>query len=136
MGKKLGTKGLTLGELLLAAAILAFVICGLIALYVHCSILNAANRNVTLAMTHAQYVMEEIRDYDFTTLESTINAGNWDWDIDAVEAEGLTALSNEVIDSSVFQSGDPLGVTVRVDYKDRNGRDRFTELQTLLTDYQ
>ena len=132
---RVNNKGLTLSELLLAAAILAFVICGLIALYVHCSLLNSANRNLTVAITHAQYVMEELRNADFSGLESSIDAGGWDWDDAAIETEGLVALKNEAIDASVTQSGDPLGVSVRVDWQDRNGRNRFTQLETLMTEY-
>ena len=128
-------KGLTLTELLLAAAILAFVLCGIVALFVNCSFLNEANRNLTVAMTHAQYIMEEIRDSDFINLETSITDGNWDWNEAEIVSHNLVALSDEAIDTNVFQVGNPLGVSVKIDWKDRNTRDRHTELETLLTDY-
>ncbi|MFC1658580.1 hypothetical protein ACFL1D_04245 [Candidatus Omnitrophota bacterium] len=129
------SSGLTLAELLLAAAIMAFAVCGLIALFVNCSFLNETNRNSTLGKMHAQYVLEEIRNANFTGVESAITSGNWDWAEADILARSLVPLLNESIDTGVFQSGNPLGVSVRVDWQDRRGRARQTQLQTLITDY-
>ena len=130
-------RGLTLSELLLATAILAFVLCGLLALFISYSFLIESNRNLTSAIRHAQYIMEEIRDSNFTNLESNINTGTWDLSAAEIESapHSMTALINEAIDTQVSQSGNPLGVRVRVDWNDRNTRARFIELETLLTDY-
>ena len=133
--KAIHSKGMTLTELLLAAAILAFVLCGLVSLFVSCSLLNDSNRNLTTVMTHAQYILEDIRDSNFTNLESSITTGSWDWNEAEIVSHNLVALSNESIDTDVFQSGNPLGVSVRIDWTDRRGRPRFRELQTLITDY-
>ena len=133
--KKKPTQGLTLSELILTAAILAFALCGLLALFVNCSFLNESNRNSTLGKMHAQYVMEDIRNSDFTGLESAITSGSWDWDETDIISRNLVLISNESIDTNIFQSGNPLGVSVRVDWKDLRGRDRYTMLQTLITDY-
>ncbi len=134
-------RGFTLSELLLAAAILAFVLAALLALFANCLILNEANRNLTVATTHAQYIMEEIRDTanaDFTQVESKIN--NHDWDLDASEIESapynLAALNNESINTDVTQSGNPLGISVIVGWNDRGQKPRSIELDTLLTNYK
>ena len=132
------SKGLTLTELLLAAAILAFVLCGVVALFVNCSFLNEANRNLTVAMTHAQYIMEEIRDSGFSQVESNINNGNWNLNAAVIGATpyNLSALNSEAINTGVSQSGDPLGVSVTVSWNDRRQRARSITLDTRLTDYQ
>ncbi|MFH1678503.1 MAG: hypothetical protein ABH914_02660 [Candidatus Omnitrophota bacterium] len=132
-------KGLTLTELLLAAGILVFVLCGLMVLFINCIFLNDANRNLTLATSHAQYILEEIRDSAFTGLEAAIDTGgNWDWSGANIEAHDLALLPNESIDTSVFPSGSPLGVlgvSVTVVWQDRGVRPRSIELQTLIADY-
>jgi hypothetical protein len=132
------SKAVTLTELLLAAAILAFVICGLILLFVNCSFLNEANRNLTVAMSHAQYIMEEIRNTTFGQIEQNIDNDNWDLDEDAISSApySLSALNNEFVDTGVTQSGDPLGVSVSVSWNDRRQRPRSVVLNTLLTDFQ
>jgi Tfp pilus assembly protein PilW len=133
--------GFTLSELLLAAAILVFVLAGLLALFLNCMVLNEANRNLTVATTHAQYIMEEIKDAaetDFTQLESRINNG--DWDLNAIQIQAapynLTVLSNESIDTNVTVSGNPLGVSVIVRWNDRGQRPRSAELATLIANYK
>lgn len=135
------SRGFTLSELLLAAAILVFVLAGLLALFINCLLLNEANRNLSAATTHAQYIMEQIKDAaetDFTPLAANINSGNWDLNASQIGSSpyNLTALSNENIDTAVSQSGNPLGVSVTVQWDDRPGRSRSTQLDTLIADYQ
>ncbi len=137
-------RGFTLSELLLAAAILAFVLAGLLALFANCLILNEANRNLTVATSHAQYIMEEIRDSgdaDFTQLESKIN--NHDWDLNASQIQSapynLTALSNESIDTNVTRKDNNpnlLIVSLIVHWNDRGQRQRSVELDTLIVNYK
>jgi hypothetical protein len=133
MNKK-SQKGLTLTELLFATAILVFALCGLLEFYVNCLFLNDSTRNLTLATSHAQYVMEEIKDSDFISLEPAIIGGIWDWDATDISSKNLVLLKNESIDTNVFQSGNPLGIVVSVNWNDRNGRIRQRQLQTLITD--
>jgi Tfp pilus assembly protein PilW len=136
-GYELRNSGFTLAELLLASAILIFALSGVLALYINCAVLNKTNRNSAIAMSHANYIMEEIRGWGFTGLETKIQ--NNDWDLDAQEIQSnynLTPLSQETIDASVSQSGDPLGVSVRVDWLDYGLRARNIVLNTLITDYQ
>src|SRR3989338_6633303 len=100
--------GFTLSELLLAAAILVFVLAGLLAIFANCLILNEANRNLTVARSHAQYIIDEIKDaaeLDLAQLESRINNGDWDLNASQIQAVpyNFTVLSNESIDTNVTQ---------------------------------
>ncbi|MDD5506606.1 MAG: prepilin-type N-terminal cleavage/methylation domain-containing protein, partial [Candidatus Omnitrophica bacterium] len=58
---KLQVRGFTLSELMIAAAILVLVLSALLVLYINCMILNEASRNLSIATSHAQYMMEEIK---------------------------------------------------------------------------
>lgn len=133
---KLRNSGFTLVELLLACGILAFTLTGLLALFINCSFLNEANRNSTIAMSHASYIIEEIRGVSFTGLEARINSGDWDLNAQEMQsAYNLTPLNNETLSASVTQSGNPLGVSLRVDWLERGQRPRNVVLNTLITDY-
>lgn len=131
-------RGFSLAEILLAVAILAFVLVGLLALFINCLVLNESNRNLTVATTHVQYIMEEIRDMDFTQLESKINNGDWDLNAGQIQSApyNLTALSNETTDTDVTQSGNPLGVSVVVHWNDKGQRPRSVKLDTLIANYK
>lgn len=127
-------KGFTLPELLLAAAILVFVLAGLLLLFINCIFLNQANRNLTIATSHAQYVLEDVKHTSFDDISTDINNGVWDWDATDITNAGLTALTGESIDTQV--SGvDPIGVSVTVSWNDRGLRARNIELRTLITGY-
>lgn len=139
---KLSDRSFTLAELLLACAILAFVLTGLLSLFINCSILNETNRNLSIATSHAQYIMEEIKAAGFTGLEAKIESNNGTpagWDLNTAQIGSapynLMPLDTEAINTSVFQSGDPLGVSVRVNYRDRGQKDRQIELRTFVTGY-
>lgn len=138
------SKGFTLPELLLAAAILAFVLTGILLLFINCMLLNAANRNLALATAHAEYIMEDIKGTDFTGLEARINDNNGTptgWDFNAAQIQSLlsapdksTVLDTETISTTVSGS-DPLEVLVVVGWLDRGAKNRNIELRTLITDY-
>lgn len=136
---KFSNRGVTLSELLLAAAILAFVLTGILMIFINGIFLNEANHNLTIAASHAQYVMEELKaETSLQNIKDKIDAGTF---------TQFQSLPNEAISVSCCdfpcdtylascQSGpDPLGVRVRVDWKDRGSRDRYTELKTQITDY-
>ena len=133
-------KGFTLSELLIAALIIVTSFTALLASFVACLILNEANRNLLLAASHAQYVMEEIKDTvsesgGFSTIANNSNAyGNthWDWDLVAINAKNLVALKDESI--YVDMTGETsLNVVVTVNWHDRGNRDRSTTLETIIT---
>lgn len=135
---KLSYRGFTLSELLLAAAILVFALAGLLAFFLNCLILNEANRNLTIASTHAQYIMEQVKDTDFAQIEAKINNGDWDLNTSQIQSApyNLAVLGSESIDTVVTQSGNPLGISVRVQWSERAGRSRSMQLDTLIADYQ
>jgi type II secretory pathway pseudopilin PulG len=124
-------KAVTLVELLLAVAILVFAISGILLLFIHCSFLNESSRNLTIAASHAQFVMEDMKSASFSTLQQNINAGNWNWQPDIIESKGLTALSNESI-STQAAGANPLDISVTVSWQDRNQRDRDFVLETIM----
>lgn len=126
-------KAFTLSELLLATAILAFALCGILLAFVTCSFLNESNRNVTRATTHAQHVMEDIKNTTFNTIKTKIDNGDWDWSGATITAEGLTPLNNEVIDTTATGT-DLLDVVVTVNWQDRGLRNRTISIETLLVE--
>lgn len=162
--------GFTLSELLLAAAILAFVLTGLLLLFINCSLLNEANRNLTIATSYAQELMEviESKRFDENTVppwtasanlgvdldESRANKGTFD-DVDDFMTSGAnsctdpwvttpaTGYSRSVVvdyvtlNVTTWQTSiDPTDykrIIVSVNWKDRNGRERHIDLETLIT---
>lgn len=67
---KVSFKGLALSELMIAAAILAFVLAGLLLVFINCVLLNDLNRNFILAYSAVQTKMEELKDESFDDLDS------------------------------------------------------------------
>lgn len=135
---RMSLTGFTLAELLLGAIILAFALTGLLMLFTKCILLNAVNRNLAMAASHAQYIMEELRDTNFSGLEAAILTGNWDLNKSQLESSPyeLMGLTNEQVDTNVFESGNPLGVSVTVTWDDREQPQRNLELRTRMTNYQ
>jgi hypothetical protein len=139
------SKALTLTELLLAAAILAFVLCGLIALFVNGSFLNEGNRNFTTALSHAQYIMEEIRNEDDLGAIKTMIDNQSFSQLSGLPAENISVCcfnppwvdyASSCLESCQDDGEDPVGVYVSIAWEDRRARTRQTELQTLMTDYK
>ena len=133
-------KGFTLAELMIAAFILTFTLSGLLLLFTNCMLLNDVSRNLSVATSHGEYVMEQISSTAFTGLETRITDGGTNgWDLATANLQGgpynFTALPNESLATTVFQSGNPLGVSVLVSWQDRGQKNRSTELRTYLTNY-
>ncbi len=69
----MSNKSFALSELILAVAILALALTGILALFANVMILNTTNREVTLAYSAAQSKMEELKNlaaYDFNGLDA------------------------------------------------------------------
>jgi hypothetical protein len=125
-------KSFTFSEILIGAAILAVVASVLILSFIACMFLNEASRNTTIAGGHAQFVIEEIKNADFDTIESRINNGDWNWDSAQISAGTLIPLSGESITTTVTPSGRLLEVEVTVDWLDRSTRARSLTVETLI----
>ena len=130
------SKAFTLPELLLAAAILAFAVSSILLAFISCMVLNEMNRNLTTATSHAQFVLEEIKDTNFNAVKGcTGNCTAWDWSSTSINSKGIEALPNESIDTTVSLIGSTLlDVTVRVGWKDRGLRSRNVTLETLIAE--
>lgn len=61
-------KGFTLVEVLFTVAILAFALCGLLAMYINLFLLGDISRQITLATNASQAKIEEIRNTSFDKL--------------------------------------------------------------------
>jgi len=124
-------KGFTLSELMIAAAILALVLSALLILYINCLFLNEASRNLSIATSHAQYMLEEIKYTSFATIAPNyngvcINDGS-------IESRGLSPLTAETICTTVTGTR-VLNVSVVVSWEDKGMRNRGLTLATLITE--
>lgn len=136
---KLSDRAFTLPELLLAAAILAVVVTGMLSLFVSCLFLNENNRNLTVASSHAQYIMEEIKNTDFMAIKSKADNGDWDWcQAGDFSDHSLAYLNSECVDTQVNWQDAPsntlLDVVVQVNWQDRGGRQRVLSLETFFVE--
>jgi prepilin-type N-terminal cleavage/methylation domain-containing protein len=68
--KRMKTKGFTLVEVLIAAAILAVIIVGMIQIFIYSSTAAALAGSKTLAVISAQNKLEEIRNHSFDEIVS------------------------------------------------------------------
>lgn len=133
-------QGFTLSELMIAFAILAFVVAGALGLFVTCILLNESSRNLSMAIGHAQFVLEDIKSTNFNSIKTGSIDQNttWDWNASTITSRGLNALANESIDTQGIwldaSAKDRLNITVTVSWKDAGIRDRSTALETLLTE--
>jgi len=75
-GKK-SEKGLTLAEVLLATAILAFAVCAILTAYISCAALAATSKNVNIATDAALGLAEEIRSTTFIDIPGSYNQLNF-----------------------------------------------------------
>ena len=117
----------------MAAAILVFALSGLLSLFISCALLNEANRNRSVAMAHAQYIMEEIKHTDFGSIQNKIESGDWDWDESEIENAGLVKIKGESVDVGVSGSY-PLEVTATVAWNDRLGANKNITLESVFTE--
>lgn len=140
-------KSFTLAELMLAMVFLTVIFATLIGSFIACILLNGANRNLTIATTHAQYIMEEIKNTASTTsgFNSLKQAGvsQWDWSTESnFTGRDLSRLSNEntgVTITDAFSGAAPtssselLNVIVAVSWLDM-ARSKNMALQTLIVE--
>ncbi len=127
-------KGLTLTELLLATAILSVALTGILALFTSCIFLNGTTRNSSIAMGHAQYILEGLKHTSFSSVAIDIANGAWNWVAANITAAHMTPLPNEVI-TTTSSGTNPLEIAVLVNWNDRGQRARSLTLHTMITNY-
>ena len=130
--KSKGPGAFTLPELLLTAAILAYCLSVILTTFTGGTALNAASRNLTVAVSHAQFVMERVRNTSFSSVAANISGGTWNWNTAAVTTNGLSALNGESI-AAASSGTNPLDVTVTVSWNDLNNRARSRVLKTTIS---
>ena len=147
---KKNIKGFTFLELLIAVAIFAFAMAGILLMFISCAFLDQANRNKSIATTHAEFEMEDIMEYmrnnELSSLQTQIEAASRYWDSSTTPTIGNKlgcaspyvypcVLNNETIQTTYDNTTtDPLGITVTVSWKDRaQTNTRSLQLETLIS---
>lgn len=125
-------KGFTLPEAILSTAMLAFVFTAILTVTTNCVVLGEASRNSSVAASHVQFILEDIKHTDFANISSNISAGTWDWDSADLTSEGLTPLNNETITTTATGSN-LLNIIVTVAWRDTQQRDRSMAIETLIS---
>ena len=123
-------KGFTLIELLLALAIVAFAVTALLSLFMSSIFLNMANRNLTIAISHAQYALEDKKSINFYS----IPIGSETWDSSTITSNNLVPLDSESIVIAVTAPGGPYtkDIIATVNWKDRGIINRSIAFETLI----
>lgn len=120
-------------EMMVTTAMLVVGLAVLLVSLVQSSILNRIVSDRTLAVTHAQYVLEAIRNVassqSYTAAATGINNGQWNLDGTALTNQNITALSNETIATSYnndvngLTNSNILNVTVTVTWDQRRANE-------------
>jgi len=121
--------GFTLAEIIVAAGVLGFCISAILAFFINAVALNEISRNQTTAVSHAQYVLESIRNVKLADLPTQITNKEWDWNTAAIGTEGLMALKDEAIVTTSTGTA-PVTVTVTVSWSESSGRVRSFTVTT------
>ena len=71
-------KGFTLIESLLALMIVSIAVISLLSVFINNMFLNMANKDLTIAMSHAQYALEYTKNKNFyNIIDETVTIGAW-----------------------------------------------------------
>jgi len=127
-GKKINNqKGTTLVEVLIALLVVSIGVLSSLAYFAAANRSTAIARDITIATTHGEYVLEQMRSLPAL---SNITGTNWD---DWTKTTGLNTLSNETITVAFADaSADPLNVQTTVSWL-TNGRTHTVAFTTEMT---
>lgn len=126
-------KGLTFVELLMAVGVMGFILTAMVRFFMEMMVLNTLSRDTTLAVSHAEYILEDIRSSS-GVLTTQIDNHEWDWDNDAAfSSRCLMRIRNETIDVSYDPTQTPPPITVSVNWDMDNGRHTGLAFVTLDT---
>jgi len=128
--KSLGScSGFSLFEVVICVGIFGIILTSVLAFFGNALALNELSRNLHTATTHAQYILEDIRNSTYSTVPTQVSTGVWDWDAAALTLRGLAPLKNESI--TVTSAGTTLlTLEVTVTWDESNGRHRSIVLTT------
>jgi prepilin-type N-terminal cleavage/methylation domain-containing protein len=124
-GAHLSRRGFTLVEVMISVGVLAFVIVGLLQLFVYCSTLADAAGNMTLAVNEAQTKMEEIRDHDFDSIAADYASGGTPGNTFTLSGPSGTGT---ITVSQVEGSSQLLQVQIGASWQNKDGRSASTTL--------
>ena len=121
------SKGMTLPEVLLAAFILTTAIAGTLMFFSQAMVAAELSRDLTLATSHAEYILEEMQEAD--TLGEIVTK---DWNQFVLD-KGLSTLSGEsIVVKLTNEFSNPVDVQVVVNWT-RGGRSNKVTLDTKIT---
>ncbi|MFC1632217.1 hypothetical protein ACFL1I_01050 [Candidatus Omnitrophota bacterium] len=127
--------GFTLMELMFGAVVLTITLGGMIAVFTGNFVLVDSGRNLTVAVNHAQCVIEEIRDRNIPGFVVIEDWTAWAQADIQVGGGGCNSLPNEVVQVT-YPSGTgavPLELVVTVSWTEKS-RAKNTQLVTLLAE--
>ena len=116
----------------MTVAILGYALSVVLAGYANNVALDEASRNLSSAVSHAEFVLEDIRNTSFGSVAGNITSGNWNWNTSTVTTKGLTALNSESI-AAASSGTNPLDITVTVTWNDVHGRSRSRVIKTTIS---
>ena len=122
-------KAFSLVQIMIAILIMGIAFSSIILTFISCYVLSEFNKSLTIASSHAQYIMEEKKNLASTSagFNSLVNESLTKVDI---EDKGLGSLNSENITLIVKNvTSDLKNITVEVFWKDFN-RDRNITLNT------
>lgn len=114
--------GFTLMELVIAAAVLAGALLGLLGVYLNCFNLNESTKNLTLAINGAQQKLEQI--HNLRDLGTARPAGNYSESLSNFPAEHSVAINifDNGSDPDGISNNDLFWIGISVSWKQKGGR--------------
>lgn len=130
--KTAAREGYTLVEMLIAAAIMAIVLSGLLVASIQNMSLDQTSRNFTTVTSHAEAVLEEVRNDVFDNVAADITGGKWNWNADNdFTQRNMERLNGESITTTYATvNAVLLNVTVTASWNDARQRAQSAAFRT------